>query len=285
MASAFGYFAWSALLFSESKHVGTGGPQINHQSINKKMNIISKIIMAVLAPSIPIQAQVSEKREIASFSSISVSSGIVLTYEESQEFSVMAEAADGKSVTAIITELKGALLEVYAAPQDNPSLGGLLKVHVTGNGVSSFIAASKSRLLLKNPIKSDTVHITASGGASFVGMVQPNDRAVVRVRSGATVCARLATQSLVGDVSGATAVLSGTAKNVRILANSRASCSAKNLASQNAHITAEGRSIVTLHGKCRITASAEEGSSISYFGKPTKVNLSPGSYPVPKKKG
>ena len=244
------------------------------------MNSVAKISTAalVLAVIFPGYSQVSELREIGTFSSIVVASGISLNYEESEKFSVMAEAADPASLKKIITELRGSELRVYGIGDGNPECDGNMEVTITGNGISSFTATSRSKLRFKDPISSETIRISVSDGASFVGKVQKNSKATVTVRSGATACASIDTGRLSGEISGGSmAVLSGTATHASLQTASGAHCDGRNLATSDARITAKGSSSIAIYGRGKVSASAEEGSSISYFATPSKISLGPDS--------
>lgn len=244
--------------------------------------IIKTAILALI--SLSSHAQISETRRTGNFSKIEVESGIELIYSESEEVSVKAEASNEKNLKNIVTELKGKTLKVYYISENNIAILDPLKVYINANNVNSFEATSKSKLVFKNSIKSDIITISVSSSASFMGMVAKNSKVIVKASSGATICGRFDTEYLAGDFkSGATAVLSGIAKKVNISTISGAFCTAKNLSSENASISAKKLSSVLINAKGMINANAETGSSISYFGKPKKINLSANSFCIAKK--
>jgi len=219
---------------------------------------------------------------LGNFSKIKVESGIELAYTESSEFSLTVEAGTDKIMKNIITELEGNTLRVYyTKAEELHSVKVPLKVYVNANNVDFFEALTQSKLVFKNSVKSDAIKITVSSGASFIGTVAKNSKAMIRADSGATVCGRFDTEYLHGNIkSGAIAVLSGTAKKATISTSSGACCKAKNLETDDVSIFTKGLSSVQIYGQGKISAHAEAGSSISYFSKPDKITLSPDSYSI-----
>lgn len=229
------------------------------------------------------RAQVSETRATGNFSKIEVASGIGLAYSESSEVSVLAEAATQESLEGIVTEVKGKTLRIYYAAAGPIPAEGSLKVYVGAQGVDSFEASSKARVSFKNPVQSQEIAITVSSGASFLGTLAKNSRAVLRAGSGATLCCRVDTGRLEGRFEGAaTAVLSGTADISHLSARSRATCLAKNLDCARTTVSASEHSSVLIHGAGTINADAETGATVSYFGKPAEIILGPTSFPISK---
>lgn len=224
------------------------------------------------------QAQVSETRKTGNFTKIEVESGIEVIYAESSEVSIKAEAQNETELKNIITELKGKTLKLYYFSENKAKTIGNLKVYISANNVNSFKASSNAKLQFKNEIKSEEVTIAIASSASFIGSVVKNSKTTVNASSGATVCGRFDTDYLEGNFkSGATVSLSGFAKKVNLSTKSGAFCTAKNLASEDAIISAKDHSSVLIHGSGKIYANAETGSSITYFGKPKSCSLSENS--------
>ena len=231
------------------------------------------------------KAQVSEPRTTANFSKIKVASGIELIYTESDGISVKAEAANTQSLKNIITEVRGTTLSIYCVKGNKGSTAGTMTVYVNANNVNSFAGSSKSRLFFTKPVLSDVITITVSSDASFVGTVAKNTKTFVEVDSGATLCGLFNSEYFEGNFkNSAKALLSGKVKKINISTASGAICSAKNLTSDHATITATDLSFGLLDGNGKIKANAEAGSSISYYGNPKEISLSTNSYSIPTKK-
>jgi len=231
------------------------------------------------------QAQVSEARKTGKFSKIEVQSGIELIYSESEEVSIKTEAENTNELKNIVTEMKGKTLKIYYLTDKNTAILSPLKVYVNANNVTSFKATSKSKLVFNNAVKSEEITIDVSSGASFSGTLAKNTKTTVRARSGAIVCSLIDTDFLDGNFkSGASVSFSGKAQKANLSASSGAFCTAKNLASEKATISAIEISSVLIQANGSIKAEAENGSSITYFGNPNVVKLTKNSFAIVSKK-
>lgn len=244
------------------------------------------IITAVMAlVSFMTQAQVSEFRKTGSFSKIEVESGIELIYSENSNISVKAEAENEESLKNIITEVKGKTLKIYYLTATKKPVTSPLKIYVNANNVSYFKAVSNAKIVFKNQIISDEVQIDVATGASFKGTLAKNSKTTVNASTGATFCGQFETDYLKGNFkSCATVSLSGKAKKTNLTTTSGAFCTAKNLASENVTVSSKEFSSILINGMGKINANAETGSSITYFGKPKAINLTPNSFAIVNKK-
>lgn len=231
------------------------------------------------------QAQVSENRRINDFSKLEVESGIELIYMQGSENSLRIETEKLDNLNNVITEMNGKTLRVYYANNSKVEENdNIIKVYVSGKNVNSFKAASKAKIIFKEPISSDEVYIEVQSGSSFTGVVLPNSKTTVKASSGSLFSGKFETDYFQGDFkSGATASLAGKAKKSVITTSTGAYCNAKNFFTEITIANARTSSSAILNAK-KIDASAIDTSSITVFGTTEKVRTDKDSFVITHEK-
>lgn len=231
------------------------------------------------------QAQVSEFRKAGSFSKIEVASGIELIYSQDTNISIKVEAENEAFLKNVITETNGKTLKIYYDGKDKMTIQNPLKVYVNANNVNSFKGIANAKIVFKNSVASEEIEIDLASGATFNGILAQNSKVSVNAKSGAIFCGRVETDYLSGNFkTGATASLSGKAKKVNLTTASGAFCTAKNLASENAKVSAKELSSILINGEGKMHANAESGSSVAYFGKPKTMKVTENSIAINNRK-
>ena len=213
------------------------------------------------------QAQVSESRKVGNFSRIEVTSGIELSYTESEEASIKIEANEG-NLKEIFTEVDGSTLRISSTGNATN-----VKVFVATKDVESFEANSKSRIVFENTIHVENISIVLESGAYFIGYIKSKGLTNIETGKNTEFNGRIETTSFIGDFKSRSKVnISGNADNAIIISDTKAYCNARNFLTKNTEVNSDN-SIVIITSKNKINVNATDSASVTYFGSPKKANI------------
>ncbi|MBB1138832.1 GIN domain-containing protein [Myroides sp. WP-1] len=229
-------------------------------------------------------AQKQEKRQVADFSAVKVSSNIQLDFTYGGSKSVDVEVEDAKDMEYVKTEVKNGVLQVYfETPKgmfnykrgtvhvqvSNPTLSGAYvsssaKLNLTNKVVTKdFTAtASSSGRLNTQLIQADNLDLSASSSAKIEGKFQVANNTAIEVSSSAKVDVELKANKMdITASSSAKIEVEGTAKAVTAKASSSAKIDGKDMTIT----TLEGK--VSSSGMMSFTVSDEVRGKASSSGK------------------
>lgn len=214
------------------------------------------------------QAQVSETRKAGSFSKIEVTSGIELSYKETQEeASIKVETNEGIPAD-IITVVEGETLKIYAKGKSKGA-----KVYITAKDVGSFKASSKSRIMFENTIHTENISIVLESGAYFKGYFKSSQFTNIETDANTEFNGRIETASFTGNFKNHSKInISGSSKNAVIRSATKAYCNATNFLTENTEVDADN-STVKISSSNKINVNATDHASVTYFGSPKKANI------------
>lgn len=237
------------------------------------------IIVAMLITSSLLKAQVSETRNLESFTRIEVSSGIELSYKETPDgTSIKVEANEGNPID-IITEIDGETLKITAKEKIKN-----VKVTVTAKNVESFKASSKSRIVFENKVSAENINIDLESGAYFKGYAKAKKQMKVETGSDTEFNGRIETGLFIGNFKSHSKVnISGSAKNAVLTSSSKAFCNAKNFLTENTRVASDNSRVIVT-SKNKIDVNATDNATVTYFGSPKKVTIEDESITTKKHK-
>ena len=205
--------------------------------------------MAAVAFTMYVQAQTTEKREIAAFTSIHASGAVTVVYEHSPTISLNVEG-DAKEIKQIETYVEGGVL--YLKTRKNSNFEHPFKIKVSGSILKTLTLSGASHFDATNLIKADAFTIEASG-ASRVSM--PLNAKTVKM-----------------DLSGASRIdLKGNADALEAELSGASQLKAVELLSANATVNASGASTANIYASNKLSADCSGASSIHYKGNAKDV--------------
>ncbi|RKD92014.1 head GIN domain-containing protein [Mangrovibacterium diazotrophicum] len=216
------------------------------------------LLLLLLSISIWANAEKSntQSRNVASFSKISVSSGIDLYLTQGTTESVRVEA-DADLIDKIITEVNGETLRIYVKNTSawNWGWNKTRKVYVTFDDLSSLDASAGSDVEAKGEVKVEKINISASSGSDVE-------------------FERLFAQSVrVEASSGADAEVAGETKNLTVDSSSGSDIDCEDLLSEVCKASASSGSDITVYVTQSLEANASSGGDISYKGNPSQKDI------------
>ncbi len=132
----------------------------------------------------------AEKRTLnESFSSISVSDGVMLYLSKGNEESIAVSASDPKYMDRYITEVDNGVLKIYYDNKGINWTGGdkrKLKAYVSFKNLEKIHAAAGSQVTMKNVLKENEMELVFTSGSGFKGEVDINELNAA-VNSGAEI--------------------------------------------------------------------------------------------------
>ncbi|RUT73453.1 head GIN domain-containing protein [Ancylomarina longa] len=196
-----------------------------------------------------------ENREVASFNSISASSGLNVYINQGDKEAVSVEA-DDNLLKLIVTKVKGN--ELILKTTENIRRAEKLDVYVTLVNVNEIHVSSGCDLESQGLIKADHLDMSVSSGADAKLQIEGNEISC-------------------SVSSGADAILSGKANFFYGKSSSGSDLRAKELIATNCKAKASSGGDVSVYAKESIEANASSGGDVSYYGNPTKVDVSSSS--------
>jgi hypothetical protein len=194
---------------------------------------------------------VTSERELkGSFNQIDASRGldVVLTQGTYEQVSV---EADENLQEIIVTEIEGNTLKITAT--ENIASSTSKTVYVSFVDLIGIDASSGSRVSSKNTITAEDFDIESSSGSDLNLSLQ-------------------AEHLDCDSSSGSNLKLSGKATSVIARASSGSGISAADLATESANVKATSGANISINTSKKLTASANSGGNISYYGNPEVVN-------------
>lgn len=195
------------------------------------------------------------------FTAVKVSHGINLFLSQGEKTEVISEA-DENIQDLLITEVKSGTLNIYF----KELVGKAVKnVYVTMPVISKIMASSAAEIKAKTLISSNNLTIEASSGADIEAEIN---------------VAKLYCESS----SGADIDLTGSCTAADFHASSGADIDAKDLNSENVMAKSSSGADISVFTKKSLSADANSGGDISYYGNPEKIELNTSSGGDIKKK-
>ena len=191
------------------------------------------------------------QRELkGSFSTIETSRGLDVVITQGNTESVTVEA-DENLQDLIVTEVKGDVLKITTTK--NIGWSATKKVFVTFDDLSKITTDSGSDVSSENTLDLDNLKIDVSSGSHLKLTLNAEN----------LECS---------TSSGGNLTLSGKANSIKASANSGSDISASNLETQIAIVHANSGANVSINTSKELTAEANSGGNISYYGNPDIVN-------------
>lgn len=189
-----------------------------------------------------------------SFNAIKTSQGLDVYVTQGDEES-MAIEADENLHELIKTEVKDNELRIYV--EKNIGYAASKKVMITFKDISKITATSGSDIVSTNTINTDYLELDSS--------------------SGSTMSLNVTTKTLTcNSSSGSDLKLSGKTEKLIAEASSGSDIKAADLIAESSQVKATSGADITLNTVKELTANANSGGDITYYGNPEKVNKNSG---------
>lgn len=208
--------------------------------------LISAITFSIMG-CVVAQNTEQQKREIAPFNAVKVSSGITLFLTQGEENNVIVEA-NGSIIEDVITKTEEGILKIYISSTKKIRINNSVKVHVTFSWINSIEASAGSEVIGKNKFMVEKLFVDNSSGSSSNFEIE---------------CRDLEIQAS----SGASIDLKGSSLNLTAKSNSGSSINSMGLKTVNAKLEASSGSDIEVSVSGELEASASSGASIEYFGE------------------
>lgn len=192
----------------------------------------------------------SERELKGSFNQIDVSRGldVVLTQGSYEQVSV---EADENLQDIIVTEVEGNVLKITTT--ENIASSASKTVYVSFDDLVKIDASSGSSVSSKNTLNTEDLDLETSSGSDLNLALQ-------------------ASHLNCDSSSGSNLRLSGKATSVVARASSGSGISASDLSTESADVKATSGANISINTSKKLTASANSGGNISYYGNPEIVN-------------
>jgi hypothetical protein len=198
--------------------------------------------------------QIENRSSNESFNKISASQGLDVYLTQGNEESITVEA-DENLLDIIKTEITGDELRIYA--KNNIGYAASKKITVTFKDIRSIESTSGSDIRSTNTIKVDNLELNTSSGSDMSLSVETN-------------------QLDCHSSSGSDLRLSGSTEKLFAKASSGSDIKAGDLISQSSQVKATSGSDITVNTSKELTASANSGGDVKYYGNPAIVNKNGG---------
>lgn len=235
-------------------------------------------------------AQVSENREVAPFSKLQASQGILVSYTISNTRSVRVETDNLEKLNFIKTEVENNVLKLYVNSKDYKTkknktnfmrinnintINGIdfniLKITISGPDLESIKASSTATIKIENGNKTSDLDLAVSSSGSISGSFECSNAVIEASSSGDLAATINAVTVDLKSSSSSDVVLSGKAKNITINASSSADCKLKDLEAEEAIIKASSSANVVVTVTKAINATASSSAAISFYGNPSQI--------------
>lgn len=187
---------------------------------------------------------VEQKRELAEFSEIEASGAIEVNISQGDTQQVVV-ITDDNLQNIVKTKVEGKVLKVYS--EGHLSNFSKLMVNIVVKNIEGIDLSGASKLYSKTPFILGTLKLNLSGASN-----SEIDVKAIEIK---------------GELSGASNLkLKGAVGTFKIEASGASKCSAYDLTSANANISASGASRITLTCDNELNISASGASNVSYKG-------------------
>lgn len=234
----------------------------------KIITMLSIFLVGILA-----NAQVSETRNVASFTKVEIGNKIELVYTETTEPSVKVTAEDHQDLENLATETDGETLKIYMKKTWGNS-GATIKVYVTGNGITAITAQTDAKVKVKNQLSAPEVAVTLKSGAYFLGIAKASEKITLKAEEGTICNLRAETKTFNGYFSEDAKInLSGTAVTATIKGSDRSLCLAKNFNADQLEVEASDYANLKMYANHNIDIKVDEFAKVAYSGNPSKIKM------------
>ena len=197
----------------------------------------------------------TEERNLnAEFTAIEASRGLDVYITQSGNYGLSVEA-DENLHDIIVTEVEN----------------GILKITTTDN-----IRSSKSQKVMVNASILDFIKATSGSDVYSEGIIK-GSQLKLEASSGADLDVEVHTEDLTcSSSSGSDINVRGKTTKLNAKASSGSDINAKNLMAEYSKVEANSGADITVHSSRELTANANSGGDVRYYGNPEKVNKSDG---------
>ncbi|MGG5506030.1 MULTISPECIES: GIN domain-containing protein [unclassified Myroides] len=260
----------------------------------KKLAIIFLLIGSTVL------AQKQEKRQVADFSAVKVSSSIQLDFTYGGSKSVAVEVEDAKDMEYVKTEVKNGVLQVYfETPKgminykrgtvhvqvSNPTLSGAYvsssaNLNLTNNVVTKDFKgkASSSGRLTTQVIQADNLELSASSSAKIEGHFQVANNTAIDVSSSAKVDVELKANKMdIAASSSGKIAVEGIAKTVTAKASSSAKIDGKEMTVKTLEGKASSSGMMSFTVSDEVKGKASSSGKIRVYGSANLVEVTKSS--------
>lgn len=235
-------------------------------------------------------AQVSENRNVGSFSKLKASHAIDVFYTVSSERSITVTSDNLEKISFIKTEIEGEILKIYVETGDKKEkitkkqtkkkyvnwVNGVefqvLKVTVSGPALKGIKVSSSADVKLENENTVDNLEIESSSSGSVTGTFNCT-MLTVDASSSSTLDATIKSKEIKIKTSSSSDVkLQGKAQNIEVKSSSSSECDLEGLYVENAKVEASSSSDIILNVSKSINAKASSSADIVFYGNPTQIS-------------
>lgn len=188
----------------------------------------------------------------ASFNAIKASQGLEVYLTQGNEESIVIEA-DENLLKLIKTEVKNDELRIYT--ERNIGYASSKKIMVTFKDVSKISSSSGSDVVSTNTINADYLELNTSSGSNMK----------LNVNTKTLSC---------DSSSGSDLIVSGNTEKLSANASSGSDIKASKLLAISSEVEASSGADISVNTAKELTADANSGGDIKYYGNPDKVNKS-----------
>lgn len=238
----------------------------------KLITTLTVFLFGILA-----KGQNTETRTITDFNKMEVKNAKVI-YTQSNHSSLTIASEYNDTPETILTEVVNGTLKIKGV-----NAGAATVVYVTGKA-AGFKLVNKAEITASNLITTDAT-VTLNSGSVFNGSLANANTTIVGGRNSYFKGSVVTNQLTANFSSNARAILSGKANTAAINAKSNVLCHARNFASENLQVTADGTSKVTVYGSNNMGIAVIEDAKVTYNGTPKELRLSENAAVHKKSKG
>tara|TARA_R110000868_G_C10930418_1_gene766326 strand:- start:149 stop:805 length:657 start_codon:yes stop_codon:yes gene_type:complete len=198
--------------------------------------------------------QLEDRTLNASFTAIEASQGLDVYLTQSNDESIVIEA-DENLHEIIKTEVKGNVLRIYS--DKNIGYAKSKKIMVNFKTLSKISSSSGSDVAITNTITTDHLELNTSSGSDMT----------LKVNTTELEC---------HSSSGSDLKLSGSTQKLVAEASSGSDINAGDLIAESSRVKASSGADITVNTVKELTADANSGGDIKYYGNPEKINKNNG---------
>ena len=236
-------------------------------------------------------AQVSENREVSTFSKLKASSGIDVFYTVSDKKSVTVETDDLEKLNLIKTEVENGTLILsidtkdYKASKNKDKnkkkdknrkhisfINGVefqvLRIVISGPNLEALKASSSASIKFENTNTTSNLDIDISSSGSISGSFNCKNLNIDASSSGDFSAAINATSVKIESSSSSDVNLSGKATEILVKASSSSTCDLKKLSAETAIIQASSSADIFINATKSVDAKASSSADIVVYGNP-----------------
>lgn len=206
-----------------------------------------------------------EQRKVGKFSGIKVSSGIKLTFTQSNNQSVKV-ITDADKLDYVKTELEGDILNVYI---DNPKNKGLnfkmIQVKISAPELTKIAVNSGANFTTENTVNSSFFQIAVSSGSQISAELNTKGKVELSTTSGSNAKLNMNAKTLeMSATSGSNANLAGAIDETSFQVSSASSVNAQDLISKNSTVSASSAADLKVNVSGNLTVSGKSGATVRY---------------------